>query len=94
METLMKKKFKLNRIIIIGIIIYILYAFISRQQVLKNYRKEEQHYLELIAKEEQRNAELQEIKDNINSTEFIEETARNKLGMYLPNERVYIDISK
>ena len=90
----MKKKFKLNRIIIIGIVIYILYAFISRQQVLSNYRKEEQHYLDLIAQEEQRNAELLEVKDNINSTEFIEETARNKLGMYLPNERVYIDISK
>jgi len=90
----MKKKFKFNRIVIIGIVIYILYAFISRQQVLNNYKKEEQHYLDLIAKEEQRNAELLEVKDNINSTEFIEETARNKLGMYLPNERVYIDISK
>lgn len=90
----MKKKFKLNRIIIIGIIIYILYAFFSRQKVLRNYKKEEQHYLDLIAKEQQRNVELQEVKENINSTEFIEETARNKLGMYLPNERVYIDISK
>ena len=90
----MKKKFKFNRIVIIGIVIYILYAFISRQQVLSNYKKEEQHYLDLIAKEEQRNAELLEVKDNINSTEFIEETARNKLGLYLPNERVYIDISK
>lgn len=90
----MKKKFKFNRIIIIGIIIYILYAFISRQQVLNTYKKEEQHYLDLIAQEEQRNSELLEVKDNINSTEFIEETARNKLGMYLPNERVYIDISK
>ena len=90
----MKKKFKFNRIVIIGIVIYILYAFISRQQVFNNYKKEEQHYLDLIAKEEQRNAELLEVKDNINSTEFIEETARNKLGMYLPNERVYIDISK
>lgn len=90
----MKKKFKFNRIIIIGIVVYILYAFISRQQILSNYKKEEQHYLDLIAQEEQRNAELLEVKDNINSTEFIEETARNKLGMYLPNERVYIDISK
>ena len=90
----MKKKFKFNRIIIIGIIIYVLYALISRQQVLSAYKKEEQNYLDLIAKEQQRNSELLEVKDNINSTEFIEEIARNKLGMYLPNERVYIDISK
>ena len=90
----MKKKFKLNRIIIIGIIIYILYAFISRQQVLKNNIREAQHYQDLKVQEEQRYVELQEKRDNINSDEFIEETARNKLGMYLPNERVYIDISK
>lgn len=90
----MKKKFKLNRIIVIGIIIYVLYAVISRQQVLSAYKKEEQYYLDLIAKEQQRNQELLETKENINSTEFIEEIARDKLGMYLPNERVYIDISK
>lgn len=90
----MKKKFKFNRIIIIGIIIYVLYTLISRQQVLSTYRKEEQHYLDLIAQEQQRNSELLETKQNIDSTEFIEEIARDKLGMYLPNERVYIDISK
>lgn len=90
----MKKKVKFNRIIIIGIIIYVLYAIISKQQVLSAYREEEQVYLDLIAKEQQHNSELLEAKDNINSTEFIEEIAREKLGMYLPNERVYIDISK
>ena len=31
---------------------------------------------------------------NINSKEYIEEVAREKLDMYLPNEKVYIDISK
>lgn len=90
----MKKKFKFNRIIIIGIIIYVIYIFISRQQVLSMYKKEEQYYLDLIAQEQQRNSELLEKKQNIDSTEFIEEIARDKLGMYLPNERVYIDISK
>lgn len=90
----MKKKFKFNRIIIIGIIIYVLYILISRQQVLSMYKKEEQYYLDLIAQEQQRNSELLETKQNIDSTEFIEDIARDKLGMYLPNERVYIDISK
>ena len=91
----MKKKLKFNRIIIIiGIIIYVLYAFISRQQVLSSYKKEEQYYLDLISKEQQRNSELVEVRDNINSTEYIEQIARDKLGMYLPNEKVYIDISK
>ena len=90
----MKKRFKFNRIIIIGIIIYVLYAIISRQQILNSYKKEEQNYLDLIAQEQQRNSELLDAKNNIDSPEFIEEIARDKLGMYLPNERVYIDISK
>ena len=37
---------------------------------------------------------LNETKNNINSNEYIEQIAREKLGMYLPNERVYIDIGK
>mgnify|MGYP001089307362 CR=1 FL=1 len=90
----MKKKIKFNRILIIGIVIYVAYTFISRQQILIGYKKEEQHYQELIAQEQQRNSELLEKTNNIDSTEFIEEMARDKLGMYLPNERVYIDISK
>ena len=39
-------------------------------------------------------SKILEKKENLNSTEYIEDVARNKLGMYLPNERVYIDISK
>lgn len=37
---------------------------------------------------------LLETKSNINSKEYIEQVAREKLDMYLPNEKVYIDISK
>ena len=90
----MKKKIKFNRILIIGIIIYIAYVLISRNQVLKSYKKDEQKYLDMIAEEQQRNAELLQERENLDSTEYIEEIARGKLGMYLPNERVYIDISK
>ena len=34
------------------------------------------------------------MKENINSDEYIEQIAREKLEMYYPNERVYIDIEK
>lgn len=90
----MKKNLKVNRILLIGICIYLIYIFISRQQTLNTYKKESQQYQDLIAKEQQYNAELLKKKENLNSTEYIEDVARNKLGMYLPNERVYIDISK
>lgn len=90
----MKKKIKFNRIFIIVLILYIAYILLSRHQVLRSYKQEEKKYQSLIAEEQQRNSELQQEKDNLDSTEYIEEIARDKLGMYLPNERVYIDISK
>ena len=31
------------------------------------------------------------MKDNVNSQEYIEKIAREKLGMYMPNEKVYVD---
>lgn len=34
---------------------------------------------------------LEAEKQNTNSLEYIEKLAREKLGMYLPNERVYVD---
>jgi len=38
---------------------------------------------------------MHETKKNINSEKYIEEIAREKLDMYLPNETVYvIDINK
>ena len=45
-----------------------------------------------VAEEEQE--KLNEMKENITSDEYIEQIAREKLGMYYPNERVYIDIEK
>ena len=41
-----------------------------------------------------KNSNLIAKKNSVTSKEFIEEIARDKLDMYLPNERVYIDIGK
>lgn len=32
------------------------------------------------------------MEENVTSPEYIENIAREKLGMYLPNEKVFIDI--
>ena len=38
--------------------------------------------------------ELADTKEHLDSKEYIEDVAREKLDMYLPNERVYIDKTK
>lgn len=89
----MKNKL-LKRVLIIGIIIYVVYTFFAQQKTLNAYYADQNRYSEQIAQEEEKNQDLKATKESINSKEYIEDVAREKLDMYLPNERVYIDISK
>lgn len=75
-------------------ICYVISVFISQQKMINSYDREINNLESQIAKEEDTKDSLNAIKENINSTEYIEKIAREKLGMYLPNERVYIDIGK
>lgn len=82
------------RLVLIAIAIYAVITFISQQNTLNTYAAEKEQYSEQINTALQEQEELNTTLDNLNSTEYIEEIARNKLDMYLPNERVYIDITK
>lgn len=88
----MKKKLKINRFIILAVLIYFICTLFSQQQTLNSYKSEAEMYNNQIEAAKEETAELKNIKSNINSTEYIENVAREKLGMYFPNERVYIDI--
>ena len=89
----MKKKLRINRFIIIAVLIYFIYTLVSQQQTLNSYKQEASTYSNQIEEANEKNEDLKNVKNNINSTEYIENMAREKLGMYLPNERVYIDIT-
>lgn len=94
----MKKKIKSNNIykklIFIAIMSYVLYIFIGQQKTLNSYKNMQTYYNEQLTKQLAYQESLYETKANIDSEEYIEEVAREKLDMYLPNERVYIDNSK
>lgn len=87
-------KLILKRILLVAILIYVAYTFLVQQKTLNAYKADEERYNQQIAIEEERKEELNQTKENINSKEYIEEIARDKLDMYLPNEKVYIDVSK
>lgn len=89
-----KNKSLLKRFLFIGIIIYVVYTFFSQQKMLNAYKEDQERYSEQITEAKELQEELKTTKENINSKEYVEEIAREKLDMYLPNERVYIDISK
>ena len=85
----MKKIYK--RVIIFVIAGYTLFTLYNQQITLNQYSKQSEELNEKIAEETKVNEDLNKQKDNVNSLEFIEQTAREKLDMYYPNERVYID---
>ena len=85
-----KKFIKIIFLIIVGI--YLLYIFIDQQKTLNSYKKTKDYYAQQLSEQEQYREQLTTLKNNINSPEYIEKIAREKLDMYLPNERVYIDI--
>lgn len=92
------KNFKFKRLfkLILGsvIAIYVLCIFINQQKVLNSYNKEQKYIAEKIQKQTEYKQELSSLKENVDSPEYIEELAREKLDMYLPNEKVYIVINK
>lgn len=88
----MKKVLKYTFIILISI--YVIHILISQQGTLNSYSAESKEYQSQIDKAKEEQEELNSTIDSLNSTEYIEQEAREKLDMYLPNERVYIDITK
>lgn len=83
-----------KRLLFIGIAIYVVCIFINQQQSLATYKTREKYYEDEITKQQEYNQSLSSLKENVDSKEYIEQVAREKLDMYLPNERVYIDIGK
>lgn len=93
----MKKNKLLRNAFIIALIIWIV-MLIKQQINISQYKddiKDLSSKIEVAEKELDDNKQnLEQEKKNTDSLEYIEKLAREKLGMYLPNERVYIDSTK
>ena len=88
----MKKTRKLYRnIIILGLSIYVIFTLISQQKTLNQYAENSKQLAKQIEEQKDYKEELNQRKNDVDSLDFIEETAREKLDMYYPNERVYVD---
>ena len=70
------------------------FTLINQQSKLNEYSKLSEKYAEELQEEQEYKEELAKEKEEVDSLEFIEQTAREKLDMYLPNERVYVDNEK
>ena len=88
-----KRKNLLRKIIFLIISIYVIYTFFVQQKTLNAHEADGERYSEQIQEAQDKKEDLLETMNNIESDEYIEKIAREKLNMYLPNEKLYMDIS-
>lgn len=93
MKNILKGKI-IKRLALIVFMIYAVIVFVNQQNTLNSYQAQKEYYSLQIAEAEEYNATLLATKENLESDEYIESICREKLDMYSPNERVYININK
>ena len=94
MKRIFRNKKILKVIIILIVLSYFIYVLIKQQTTLNSYQPEQDYVSSQIQDQQEYKNELADMEANINSDEYIEQIARDKLDMYLPNERVYVDANK
>lgn len=82
----------LKKLLLVAFIAYVTITLFNQQKVLNTYRDNIASVEEDIGEANEKKASLVSLKENANSLEYIERIAREKLDMYMPDEKVYIDI--
>lgn len=80
--------------ILLAIFLYLSYIFVNQQRLLYAKNLELNKIENKIGEEEKLNEELSIEKEMIQSDEYIERVAREKLGMVKKDERIFMDIGK
>lgn len=88
-----RRKLKVTTAIIIALVLFMLIKGVMKQpQITDNYDKISE--LELQIEYEQKRAEdVDALKENVDSDEYIEKIAREKLGMIRKDEIVFVDVT-
>lgn len=88
----MRKNKKLyKKLLILLVAIYAIFTLVNQQKTLNQYTKNSEELSSQIEEAKEYKEELAKKQEDVNSQEFIENTAREKLDMYLPIEKVYLD---
>ena len=88
----MKKNHKIyKRLLILAIGIYVIFTLVNQQKTLNQYTTNSKELQAQINEQKEYKEQLAKKKNDVTSLDYVEQTAREKLDMYYPNERVYVD---
>lgn len=89
-----KKKSPLAAVSVAVILVYLLFTALNQQKLLNAKDIELNRVESRIDEETKLNEELTKEKHEIQSDEYIEKVAREKLGMVKKDQKVFVDIGK
>ena len=88
----MKNNHKIyKRLLILAIGIYVIFTLVNQQKTLNQYTTNSKELQAQINVQKEYKEQLAKKKNDVTSLDYVEQTAREKLDMYYPNERVYLD---
>ncbi len=90
----MKINFKklLKKAVFIAFIFYVAVTIFNQQKTLNAYKSNIASVKKDLEEATEYKESLVSLKENAHSAEYIEKIAREKLNMYMPDEKVYIDV--
>jgi len=89
-----RKKSSFGVFILMAIFLYLSYVALDQQKLLNAKSLEMSKIENKLAEETKTNEELKKEKEIIDSDEYKEKVARERLGMVKENERVFVDIGQ
>lgn len=94
MKKQKKKKFNLWTLILIAAVCYFLYTVYHQQIFIDERNSQTEALKKNIKSEEIKKQQLEQQKDLINTDEFAEKIARERLGYVKDGEKIYVDTNK
>ena len=82
----------IKKAVFIAFIIYVTITIFNQQKTLDSYKASIASVKNDLEDATEYKESLVSLKENAHSAEYIEKIAREKLNMYMPDEKVYIDI--
>jgi cell division protein FtsB len=84
--------FKIGVFCMIALLAYFAYLAVGQQKLISEKNAELKRIQAKIQDETEVNEELNKVRESINSDEYIEKVAREKLNMVKNGEKVFVDV--
>ncbi len=95
-KTKKKIRYKVDyvRVVLVVALVFFSTTFIKQQFEINEYNVQINSIKQDIDAAEQRTVELKSMEDKVDNSEYIEQIARNELGLVKPYEKIFIDVNK